>query len=418
MTKRQKIPANSPAMSRRGLLLGAAAGGVGAALPHTASAAHATDTPTPALMEKTYPFYGEGGQAGIATPPQRHAMFMSFDLTTGKRSDLQVLLARWSAAIGLMMRGQSVGKVESERDYAVKLDSGEALDLGPAGLTVTVGLGPRVFGAEYGLAEHRPPLMRPLKALPSDALRPEWSGGDLSLQACAEDPQVAYHAIRVLSRIAKRLNAASVRWTVMGFGRASAGKGQVTPRNLFGFRDGTRNIREPAAMKRHVWLNDGPAWQRGGTYQVVRKIEMHIENWDTDQVSDQNAVFGRHKATGAPLGSQTEFDFPDFAKRDADGNPVIPLNAHIRLAAREQNGGTQILRRSYNYTDGLNEVARLDAGLLFIAYQNDPANFEALQTKLGAADALNEYITHVGSALFFVPPAAPEGSYIGAPLFA
>jgi deferrochelatase/peroxidase EfeB len=418
MHKSQKTPANSPAVSRRGLLLGAAAGGVGAALPHTATAAKAEDMVKPDPMETEYPFYGTGGQAGIATPPQRHAMFMSFDLTTDKRGDLQVLLARWSAAIGLMMRGKAVSAVESDHEYAVKLETGEALDLGPAGLTVTVGLGPRVFGPEYGLAAHRPPLMRPLKALPSDALHPEWTGGDLSLQACAEDPQVAYHAIRVLSRIAKRLNAASVRWTVMGFGRASAGKGQVTPRNLFGFRDGTRNIREPAAMARHVWLNDGPEWQRGGTYQVARKIEMHIENWDTDQVSDQNAVFGRHKATGAPLGSKAEFDTPDFAKRDADGNPMIPVNAHIRLAAREHNDGTQILRRSYNYTDGLNEVARLDAGLLFISYQNDPANFEALQTKLGAADALNEYITHVGSAFFFVPPAAPEGSYLGAPLFA
>jgi deferrochelatase/peroxidase EfeB len=145
---------------------------------------------------------------------------------------------------------------------------------------------------------------------------------------------------------------------------------------------------------------------------------MHIENWDTDRVSDQNAVFGRHKVSGAPLTGRMEFDTPDFHKRDGDGQLVIPATAHIRLAAHENNGGLKILRRSYNYTDGINRFGQLDAGLLFICYQNDPSHFEALQTKLGASDALNEYIAHIGSAIFFVPPAPREGHYIGEQLFA
>jgi deferrochelatase/peroxidase EfeB len=408
-------------ITRRGLLLGTAAGALGGALAQgRAQAAPAPATPPDAdiLLSREYPFYGDAGQAGIMTPPQRHAFFMTFDLTTHRRADLQVLLARWSAAIAQMMHGRTIGQVEPTRPSAVGLDTGEALDLYPASLTVTVGLGPGVFTDTYGLASHRPPLLRPLRELPSDALLPELSGGDLSLQACADDPQVTYHAIRDLARIAKDLGVASTRWAVLGFGRASAGQGQITPRNLFGFRDGTRNIRSPEEFDRFVWVQDGPAWQRHGSYQVVRKIQMHIENWDTDRVGDQNNIFGRHKVSGAPLSGRQEFDTPDFGKKTPEGELVIPATAHIRLAAHENNGGLKILRRSYNYTDGINRFGLLDAGLLFICYQNDPAHFETLQTKLGASDALNEYIAHIGSAVFFVPPAPGPGHYIGEVMFA
>ncbi|WJV56155.1 Dyp-type peroxidase [Prodigiosinella aquatilis] len=208
--------------------------------------------------------------------------------------------------------------------------------------------------------------------------------------------------MRDLARIAKSTGAAATRWTLMGFGRASAGKGQSTPRNLFGFKDGTRNITEKADFDKYVWIKDGgPAWQQQGCYQVVRKIKMHIENWDTDRVSDQNNIFGRHKVSGAPLSGEKEFDTPDFDKTDSEGNLIIPAKSHISLAAHENNQGTKILRRSYNYTDGLNNMAQLDAGLLFISYQKDPAQFEKLQTKLGASDAMNEYISHIGSGIFF-----------------
>jgi deferrochelatase/peroxidase EfeB len=404
-------------LSRRGLLLGAAAGTVGAAVPGMPAQA-AADTEDVVDLTGEYPFYGNAEQAGIRTPPQRYTFYMTFDLTTQSRMDLQVLLARWSAAISQLMKGEPVGQIEPARPDAIGFDTGEALNLSPACLTVTVGLGPNVFSDTYGLAGSKPALLRELRQLPSDAMKPELTGGDLSLQACADDPQVAYHAVRDLARIAKGTGAAATRWTVMGFGRASAGKGQSTPRNLLGFKDGTRNIREDADFDRFVWVKDGAPWHHHGTYQVVRKIQMHIEAWDTDRISDQNAIFGRHKVSGAPLSGTHEFDTPDFEKKGADGNPVIAEAAHIRLASAEENDGMRILRRSYNYTDGINQYGVLDAGLLFIAYQNDPAHFERLQTRLGASDLLNEYITHIGSAIFFVPPAPQEGSYIAAQMFA
>ena len=403
--------------------MGTAAGALGTAFaPGRAHAAASAGQPQPGAeaidLSRQYPFYGDAAQAGIMTPPQRHAFYMTFDLTTGRREDLQVLLARWSAAIARMTKGDSIGRVEPARPSAVGEDSGEAMDLHPASLTVTVGLGPRIFTDTFGLAGQRPALLRPLRQLPSDALLPELIGGDLSLQACADDPQVTYHAVRDLARIAKDLGAAATRWAVLGFGRASSGEGQITPRNLFGFRDGTRNIQSAEEFDRFVWVRDAPAWQRHGSYQVVRKIQMHIENWDTDRVSDQNNIFGRHKVSGAPLTGTQEFDTPDFQRKNAAGDPAIPSTAHIRLAAHENNGGLKILRRSYNYTDGINRFGLLDAGLLFICYQNDPAHFETLQTKLGASDALNEYIAHIGSAIFFVPPAPRPGHYIGEAMFA
>ncbi|MGH8143906.1 MAG: Dyp-type peroxidase, partial [Steroidobacteraceae bacterium] len=288
-------------ISRRELLVAAAGGTFG--LDKVYATAAAASAPTEDIVDLTlrHAFYGRAEQAGIRTLPQRYVFYMTFDLTSSLRTDLQVLLARWSGAIAQLMNGQPIGQVEPARANGVGLDSGEAMDLGPASLTVTLGLGPKVFSDTYGLAHAKPARLRALTPLPSDALDPRYTGGDLSLQACADDPQVAYHAVRDLARIAKDTGTAATCWTIMGFGRASAGKGQSTPRNLLGFKDGTRNVKEDVEFDRFVWVNEGPAWQRHGCYQVVRKIQMHIENWDTDRISNQNDVFGRHKLSGAPL---------------------------------------------------------------------------------------------------------------------
>ncbi|RNI17773.1 Dyp-type peroxidase [Flexivirga caeni] len=363
-----------------------------------------------------YPLYDQAEPAGIRTPPQRYAIFMTFDMSAGTvATDLQSLLARWTAASAQLMAAQPIGQVQPTSDMAVGRDTGEALGLDAASLTVTIGLGPGLFDTRFGLAGKRPALLTPLPALPSDNLSAGTSGGDLSVQVCSDDPQVCYHAVRNLARMAR--DTVQTRWTVMGFGRASAGQGQQTPRNLLGFKDGTRNISEAADFATYVWLRDA-GWMTGGTYQVVRKIEMNIETWDADRVSDQEKIFGRGKSAGEPLTGNKEFDTPQFAAQGKDGKPVIAPTSHIALAAHENNGGVKILRRSYNYTDGINEFGQLDAGLLFISYQNNPAHFVQLQRKLGAGDLLNEYIKHVGSGLFAIPPAPKAGHYIGEQLFA
>src|SRR5262245_56682316 len=321
-------------LTRRGFVAGAGAVGGVLAGAGAAAAVVAREDSTGADsgdtidLDRSVAFYTGLHQAGIQTPPQRYCVYMTFDLTGRTARELQVLLARWSAAIAQLMAGEPIEAVQPTHGNAVASDTGEALDLGPSSHTVTLGLGPGIFGHELGLSHRAPRLLRDLPRLPSDNLDPALTGGDLSLQACADDPQVAYHAIRDLARMGR--GVVNTRWTVMGFGRASAGRGQSTPRNLQGFKDGTRNIKEPSEFDQYVWLTDDADWMSGGSYQVARKIRMNIETWDSDRVDDQERVIGRSKVSGAPLSGTHEFDTPDLAARP-HGRPTISPVSHIAL---------------------------------------------------------------------------------------
>src|SRR3984893_19335053 len=418
----------SSGVSRRGMLSGAlwagvggsalgAAGGGAAGWAQASSTHNDNNDKDTVDLHRSYPFYGQPYPAGVATDPQRYCVFMSFTLARGaSRQDLQTLLARWSAASAVLQQGNPVGTVQPTSAVAPAADTGEAFGLSPASLTVTIGLGPSVFGERFGLAAHKPALLAELPTLNGDNLDPGLTGGDLSIQACAHDPQVCYHATRNLARIGRRIVTPS--WAVLGFGRASAGPGQETPRNLLGFKDGTRNVSTEEQYSRFVWIDssDQP-WLNGGTYQIVRKVRMLMETWDTDRIGNQQQIFGRHKEAGSPLTGTGEFDTPDFSAKDDKGKPVIDPLSHVALAARENNDGIMIRRRSYKYTDGLDAEGQLNAGLLFVSYQNNPGNFIRLQNRLGAHDLLNEYIRHIGSAIFVVPPAPKEGHYPAPTLF-
>ncbi|MDP9027489.1 MAG: iron uptake transporter deferrochelatase/peroxidase subunit [Actinomycetota bacterium] len=417
-------------LSRRGLLglVGAGAAGiaVGGAVGVAATAAVAGATSTVPDPATNYPFYG-AHQAGIVTPAQDRLHFAAFDMVgSAARSDLISLLADWSAAAARMTQGLEIGDGAVPSDlYAPPDDTGESQGLPPSGLTITFGFGPTLFtdaaGADrFGLASRTPPLLTPLPRFSGDALVPTSSGGDLCIQACADDPQVAVHAIRNLSRIA--FGRASLRWSQLGFGRTSStSTSQATPRNLFGFKDGTANIKaeETAAVDDDVWVpaSDGPAWLAGGSYLVARKIRMVIENWDHTQLGEQERVIGRDKGDGAPLSGGTEFTEPDFHAKRASGGTKIDQAAHVRLAHPDVNKGARLLRRGYNFVDGNDDLGRLDAGLFFISFQRSPEQFIRIQRNL-SRDAMNEYIKHVGSAIFAVPPGARVGKSIGDSLFA
>jgi deferrochelatase/peroxidase EfeB len=331
------------------------------------------------------------------------------------------LLQHWTAAAARMTAGELTGAAAEQPD-APPADTGEALGLKPAKLTITFGLGPGVFDGRFGLTSLRPAPLRELDALPGDFLEPARSGGDLCVQACSDDPQVAFHAVRNLTRLGR--GSVELRWLQLGFGRTSSTtSGQSTPRNLMGFKDGTNNIKsdDRKAMDRSVWVGDDEpqAWLRGGTYLVARRIRMLIETWDRSSLTDQEHTFGRRKTSGAPLNGAYEHDTVDLVARQGDGTLVIPANAHIRLAGPGANG-TRILRRGYSYTDGIDPVTgQLDAGLFFICFQRDPQRqFVPIQRRLGSNDALNEYIKHVGSAVFAVPRGAEKGGFVGDSLFA
>jgi deferrochelatase/peroxidase EfeB len=352
---------------------------------------------------------------------QDHLHFASFDMAPGTdRADLIKLLKDWSYASSRMTQGLEVsasGAVGGNPEVPPD-DTGEALDLPASGLTITIGFGPSLFSLEgndrYGLAAQQPTELKRLPPFVGDMLKTEWSHGDLFVQACADDPQVAVHAVRNLTRIC--FGKASIRWSQMGFGRTSkTTSAQQTPRNLMGFKDGTNNIlaEDTAAISEHVWLagSDQPSWLSGGSFLVARKIEMLIESWDRVRLTEQEAIFGRSKGAGAPLSGGTEFTDPDF-NATAAGVTLIEPTAHVRLAHHSQNNGVRILRRGYNYVDGNNEYGRLDAGLFFLSFQRSPEQFVTLQRNL-ATDVLNEYIRHVGSAVFAVPPGARDGGFIG-----
>jgi deferrochelatase/peroxidase EfeB len=403
--------------------LGGALGAAGALAAGGAGfgVAKATGTTDPSPRDPgTVAFYGRH-QAGIATPAQDRLAFAAFDVTTTDVSALQRLLGTWAAAAAQLTQGEPIGSVETAPEVP-PIDTGEALGLAAAKLTVTVGFGPSLFDERFGLARKRPAALADIPALPGDTLDPNRSGGDLCVQACADDPQVAFHAIRNFARLAR--GSAVLRWSQLGFGRTSTtSTAQETPRNLMGFKDGTNNIKleDTRDLDEQVWVGaetDQP-WMRGGTYLVARRIRMLIESWDTDFLADQEAVFGRFKNTGAPLTGTHEFDAVDL--NALKGNkPVIPVDAHIRLAAPATNAGHKLLRRGYSYTDGIDpDTGLLDAGLFFIAFQQDPRRqFVPIQRKLGSHDALNEYIRHTGSALFAVPPGLRgPGDWWGKALF-
>ncbi|MCV2464422.1 iron uptake transporter deferrochelatase/peroxidase subunit, partial [Streptomyces sp. ICN988] len=407
----------APAPSRRALI---GWGGAGLALGAAAAAGGAVamdrtgDDVDPAGADagSAVPFHG-AHQAGIATPVQDRLHFAAFDVTTEDRAAFVALLKEWTAAARAMTAGHAVGEgAYGGLPEAPPDDTGEALGLKPSRLTLTIGFGPSLF-TKFGLADRRPEALADLPKFPGDNLDKARSGGDLCVQACADDPQVAVHAIRNLARIG--FGKVVVRWSQLGFGKTSSTTpDQQTPRNLLGFKDGTRNIAgtEKDRLDKFVWAaeKDGPAWMAGGSYLVARRIRMHIETWDRASLQEQEDVFGRDKGEGAPVGRAKERDEP-FLK-------AMKPDAHVRLAHPDSNGGATLLRRGYSFTDGTDGLGRLDAGLFFLAYQRDVrTGFIRVQRNL-ATDALNEYIQHVGSAVFAVPPGVRDADdWWGSTLF-
>lgn len=414
-----------PGLSRRSLfgavgVAAAVAGGAGALAGRAVAAgvdSHGLDKPVP--------FRGPR-QSGIITPAQDRMHFCAFDITTDSKADVIAMLREWTAMAERMTAGQEAvadGAV-GLNSYAPPADTGEALGLPASQLTLTIGFGPSFFLKDatdrFGIADRRPGPLADLPKFANENLDPRRSGGDIVVQACANDPQVAVHAIRNLARVG--FGTAAVRYSQLGFGRTSSTtRDQSTPRNMFGFKDGTNNLKaeDPDALNQQVWVadGDGPDWLTGGSYLVARRIRMRIEPWDRTTLNEQERVIGRQKSSGAPNGLLDEFAPLDFQATGPDGAPLIDPDAHVRLASKEHLGGIQILRRGYNFTDGTDGFGHLDAGLFFIAFMRNPVTqFVPMQSALAKNDLLNEYITHTGSAVFACPPGLGESDYWGSTL--
>ncbi|WP_020108844.1 iron uptake transporter deferrochelatase/peroxidase subunit [Nocardia sp. 348MFTsu5.1] len=421
-------------VSRR-VLLGAAGVGTVAAVAAGGVAVGRVTAPEPKAdpADHIVPFHGPR-QAGITTAAQDRLHFAAFDVITDNRDELIDMLKRWTAAAERMTKGLDTveGGALDMGDYTPPADTGEALGLSASSLTITIGFGPGLFGPSaanptgtdrFGIADKKPAALVDLPAFVADAIERSRSFGDIGVQACSDDPQVAVHAIRNLARMG--FGVVSVRWSQLGFGRTSSTTTtQATPRNMFGFKDGTANIKsnDHEALDGHVWVaeSDNPPaaqWMTGGSYLVARRIRMDIEPWDRAMLLEQEKIVGRFKGNGAPLGQEDEFDEPDFNISNGSG-PLIAHDAHVRLAHPDNLGGVRILRRGYNFTDGSDGFGHLDAGLFFIAYCRDAhTQFVPMQRALATKDAMMEYLMHTGSALFACPPGLAEGEYWGQHLF-
>lgn len=383
-----------------GLVLGTAGTAAGYAAAPSEAAVPLTSLGTDRAM-----FHGKH-QPGITDGLQARGHLVAFDLAAGAgRKEAAALLRRWSETARRLMAGEP----------SAHGDTDVARDAGPSSLTLTFGFGHSFF-ARTGLEKQRPVALDPLPEFSSDRLDKNRSNGDLWVQIGANDALVAFHALRAIQKDAGR--AAKVRWQMNGFNRSPGATAHpMTARNLMGQIDGTRNPKpgEPDFDRRiFVPENGEPAWMANGSYAVVRRIRMLLDDWEKLSVTAQEAVIGRRKADGAALSGGTETTAMDLEKTDAEGNLVVPINAHARITRPDQNGGAAMLRRPFSFHDGIDHDGMPDAGLLFICWQADPLRgFVPVQRKLDRGDALSPFIRHESSGLFAVPGGAAEGEYVG-----
>jgi dye decolorizing peroxidase len=407
-SRRRVLGAAGAAAGVGGLVVGAG-GGIGA----YAATRPAPPAPLTRLGSDSVAFHGTH-QAGITTPLQAAGHLAAFDLAPGAgRAEAVALLRRWTACAAPMTEGRP----------APDHDTGIALDAGPSALTVTFGFGRSFFG-RTGLSKQRPIQLDPLPAFSSDHLDPARSNGDLWVQIGSDDALVAFHALRALQKAAG--SAARLRWRMSGFNRSpGATRHPMTMRNLMGQVDGTGNPRQSAPrFDEQVFVPAkpgasadplaSPSWMANGSYAVVRRIRMLLDDWEKVALGDQEKVIGRRKSDGAPLTGGTERTAMALTKTGPDGKLVIPADAHARIAQPNANSGATMLRRSYSYNDGVLADGSPDAGLLFVAWQADPLKgFVPVQRKLDRGDALSAFIRHEASGLFAVPGGAAQGEYVG-----
>jgi deferrochelatase/peroxidase EfeB len=393
-------------VSRRAFIRGGAAGATGTALAagllaagSHADADAARSGPTEAA---SYPFHG-AHQAGILTPvparKQNFSCFAAFDSTATGKADLVDLMHTLTGRARFLTAGGTapdlgIGQPPSDSDI-----------LGPVipadGLTVTLSVGSTLFDDRYGLAASKPLRLAPMKVFPNDSPDPAWTHGDLLLQLCANHPDTLHHALRDIAKHTR--GAMQPRWRIEGYNSPPRPSG--TSRNLLGFKDGTANPTGVTASDL-IWVGSSaePAWAEGGSYQVIRLIRMLVEFWDRVSINEQETMFGRRRDSGAPLDGNSEFDTPDY-HADPKGQ-VIPLDSHIRLAnpRTKATDSSRLLRRGYNYDNGIDANGNLEAGLIFACFQQDVVRqFEATQTRL-IDEPLVDYIQPFGGGYFLALP--------------
>lgn len=419
--------------SRRQLIGGVAAGVVGGALVGTGvthvvkESINNNTNPGGAAytrieLNNACPFYDLDYPSGIVDASQRYCNFVMFDMKEGTtKTDLQLLLARWTAAIATMQSGKTLGQIRPDfSTSSVPKDMGECADLDPCSLTITVGFGPSLFDSRFGLESFKPEheYFKEWERITNERLIGDLTtGSDIAMQICSDDRQVNFHAVHSLARIAR--GKAKIKFMQDGFLPIRQSTKQPTPRDLFGFRDGTTNPTEDAEFEEFLWVKDTKqAWLKNGSFMCYGRTIADVETWESDRISDQERLVGRRKDTGAPLSNPDgdEFDIPDLNAKDADGNYLIDPNSHVAITS-DQRLGFKVLRRSYNYWTGLNDHGDQNAGFLNCVFVNDPYRYWLLRDDMGRYDRLNEYYYDDYRGVYAVPHAPATGTYLGQEFF-
>jgi len=357
-------------------------------------------------------------QAGVTAPPAAHGVVAAFDLRDETRDELRETLRTLSEATEQVMSGDAY----EVRDGGFPPEDTGILGPvpGPTGTSIVVGFGDSLFDARFGLGEMKPIELQRMPKFSNDYLvQDHRSHGDLSIAVSADTADAVHHALRQLMRVTR--GRLVPRWQKEGYNTLfdSFGPGEAPTRNLMGFKDGTSNPDpdDAAQMADITWVHDDdgqPDWAVGGTYQVIRIIRMQVEFWDRTRLNEQEAIFGRRRSDGAPLGRFVETDEPDFASMDPNLVSHI-ARANPRTAGSERN---RILRRGFNYASGLDDNDQFDQGLIFLSFQRSlEAGFITVQRRLDG-EVLEEYIRPLGGGFFFVPPAPPDGEFLGEQLLA
>lgn len=405
--------------TRRSVLFGAGTAvvaGLTAASAVEKQGEQVTDAPVSDKTQERQSFYGVH-QAGIVTPRPAAGMIASFHVLAKTPQEVERLFRTLSQRIAFLMKGGMPPEFDG------KLPPSDSGILGPVippdNLTITVSLGSSFFDQRDWLKDHKPMQLSRMKASRNDALDADLCHGDLSLQICANTPDTNIHALRDILKNLPDLMV--LRWKQEGSVPVlppKADGSHETARNFLGFRDGTANPdgNDSPLMDQLVWIHksEEPSWAHAGTYQVVRIIRNFVERWDRTPLAEQEAIIGRKKASGAPFGGAAEFDVPDYSS-DPEGK-VTALDAHIRLANKrtKTSDENRILRRPFNYSNGVSKSGQLEQGLLFICYQADlEKGFITVQRQLDG-EPLEEYIKPIGGGFFFtLPGPANEDDFVG-----
>ena len=366
--------------------------------------------------QTSYDCYGVH-QAGITTPHQTFGILCAFDVTVSDISQLINYFRTLTARIEFLTKGGELVDGDEKLPPAGSGLLGKTVP--PDGLTVTVSVGASLFDARFGLGGKKPKHLQEMKDFPNDKLQKEWCDGDIGIQICAFSPETCQNALRdIIKNTAKY---AITRWSLDGW-LPKAEPGAIASRNLLGFRDGTANpdVSKPEIADQVLWTGvasnslDEPAWTKNGSYQAIRIIRHFVEFWDRTPLQEQQAIFGREKYSGAPLGMKKEGDIPDYAK-DPEGK-AVPTDSHIRLGNPRDPEFMKkhlLFRRPFNYSMGLAKSGQLDVGLILVMYQANLADGFIFVQNLLNLEPLEEYISPFGGGYFFTLPGVEKGGFLG-----